>query len=53
MKFIYAEMSFFERWWSQQNLRTKEQVKRLLEGGQLEIVTGGWVMTDEVCGCSG
>jgi alpha-mannosidase II len=47
MKFIYAEMSFFELWWSQQNLETKAQVKKLIERKQLEIVTGGWVMTDE------
>ncbi|KAI1714924.1 alpha mannosidase middle domain-containing protein [Ditylenchus destructor] len=47
MSFIYAEMSFFEMWWSELNDETREKVKRLLKNGQLEIVSGGWVMTDE------
>uniref|UniRef100_A0A1I7S5U6 Alpha-mannosidase n=1 Tax=Bursaphelenchus xylophilus TaxID=6326 RepID=A0A1I7S5U6_BURXY len=47
MKFIYAEMSFFELWWSQQTEDTKEKVRGYLQSGQFEIVTGGWVMTDE------
>jgi alpha-mannosidase II len=47
LSFIYAEMSFFELWWSQQNEETRKKVKTFLQRGQLEIVTGGWVMTDE------
>ncbi|KAL3070889.1 hypothetical protein niasHS_017014 [Heterodera schachtii] len=47
LKFIYAEMSFFELWWSQQTEEVKKRVAKFLEEGQLEIVTGGWVMTDE------
>lgn len=47
LTFIYAEMSFFELWWSQLDEAKRENVRRLLASGQLEIVTGGWVMTDE------
>ncbi|CAJ0582171.1 unnamed protein product, partial [Mesorhabditis spiculigera] len=47
MKFIYAEMSFFEMWWAEQSEGTRQKVREHLKSGQLEIVTGGWVMTDE------
>ncbi|CAD6193239.1 unnamed protein product [Caenorhabditis auriculariae] len=47
MKFIYAEMSFFELWWRDQNEETRNKVKSYIENGQFEVVTGGWVMTDE------
>ncbi|CAI5451571.1 unnamed protein product [Caenorhabditis angaria] len=47
LKFIYAEMSFFEMWWKEQNEATREKVKKYLEDGKFEIVTGGWVMSDE------
>ena len=56
-------MSFFEQWWTHLNNQTRQLVKRfaiskytiiicvqnirLLEKGQFEIVTGGWVMSDE------
>lgn len=62
MRFIYAEVSFFDMWWSAQSARTKAIVKEcfyemfrvqstfaysLLKSGVFEIVTGAWVMTDE------
>uniref|UniRef100_A0A915L3E9 mannosyl-oligosaccharide 1,3-1,6-alpha-mannosidase n=1 Tax=Romanomermis culicivorax TaxID=13658 RepID=A0A915L3E9_ROMCU len=47
MKFIYAEISFFERWWRDAGEEKRQKVKNLIKSGQFEIVTGAWVMTDE------
>ncbi|KAM9734452.1 LOW QUALITY PROTEIN: alpha-mannosidase 2 [Menidia menidia] len=46
-KMIWAEVSFFSKWWSEIDEQKKAMVKRLLAAGQLEMVTGGWVMADE------
>ncbi|KAM9840891.1 alpha-mannosidase 2 [Aulostomus maculatus] len=46
-KMIWAEISFFSKWWNDIDQQKREMVKRLLEAGQLELVTGGWVMADE------
>ncbi|VDO27798.1 unnamed protein product [Haemonchus placei] len=47
MRFIYAEISFFEMWWKDQNDDVRKKVIKLLKDGIFEFVTGGWVMTDE------
>ncbi|XP_076638060.1 alpha-mannosidase 2 [Colletes latitarsis] len=46
-KFIWAEISFFQLWWEDQSKTTRNLVRRLIHDGQLEIVSGGWVMPDE------
>ncbi|KAL5557535.1 hypothetical protein UlMin_039771 [Ulmus minor] len=46
-KFIYVEMAFFQRWWNEQSSEKQEQVKKLVDAGQLEFVNGGWCMHDE------
>ncbi|XP_061357704.1 alpha-mannosidase isoform X2 [Gastrolobium bilobum] len=46
-KFVFAEMAFFHRWWVEQSPQTQEQVKKLVDAGQLEFVNGGWCMHDE------
>ncbi|KAL4366626.1 hypothetical protein GQ457_05G012270 [Hibiscus cannabinus] len=46
-KFVFAEMAFFQRWWTEQSQEIQEQVKKLVDAGQLEFVNGGWCMHDE------
>ncbi|XP_022132720.1 alpha-mannosidase-like [Momordica charantia] len=46
-KFVFAEMAFFQRWWSEQSPKLQRLVRKLVEAGQLEFVNGGWCMHDE------
>ncbi|KAL1538616.1 Alpha-mannosidase 2x [Salvia divinorum] len=46
-KFIWEEMSYLERWWRDASEAKKESFTNLVQNGQLEIVSGGWVMNDE------
>uniref|UniRef100_A0A8C6K988 mannosyl-oligosaccharide 1,3-1,6-alpha-mannosidase n=1 Tax=Nothobranchius furzeri TaxID=105023 RepID=A0A8C6K988_NOTFU len=46
-KMIWAEISYFSKWWNSIDEQKRVLVKRLVEAGQLELVTGGWVMADE------
>ncbi|XP_047228847.1 alpha-mannosidase 2 isoform X4 [Girardinichthys multiradiatus] len=46
-KMIWAEISYFSKWWSDIDDQKRALVKRLVKAGQLEMVTGGWVMADE------
>lgn len=46
-RFVWAETSFWMRWYEVQQEDTKATVKALVESGQLEFVGGGWVQNDE------
>ncbi|XP_071080920.1 alpha-mannosidase 2-like [Haliotis cracherodii] len=46
-KFIWAEMIFLARWWETASQEKKEKFLKLVADGRLEIVTAGWVMSDE------
>jgi hypothetical protein len=41
-------MSYLERWWRDAPRKKQEAFAKLVRDGQLEIVSGGWVMNDEV-----
>lgn len=47
MTFVWAETVFLSIWWNELDDEAKLQVRRLIRNGQLEIVLGGWVMSDE------
>ncbi|XP_048738238.1 alpha-mannosidase 2-like isoform X2 [Ostrea edulis] len=47
MTFVWAEAVFLNIWWNELEDDMKVQVRRLVKNGQLEIVSGGWVMPDE------
>ena len=46
-KFTYVEMAFFWRWWINQDVTTKNIIKKLLDSKQLELNLQGWCMNDE------
>jgi alpha-mannosidase II len=46
-RFIWAEISFFKRWWDTLDNTSKERFKTVVARGQLEFVGGGWVQNDE------
>ncbi|EFO20374.1 hypothetical protein LOAG_08114 [Loa loa] len=47
LRFIWSEISFLERWWSEANTTYRKYFKSLTDNGQLEISGGHWVMNDE------
>ncbi|XP_058677472.1 lysosomal alpha-mannosidase [Ammospiza caudacuta] len=46
-RFVYAEVAFLARWWQQQDTATRRLVRELVQQGRLELVGGGWCMSDE------
>ena len=45
--FIYVEVAYFEKWYSNITEEKKQQVKDLVKEGRLEFINGGYVMHDE------
>jgi uncharacterized protein YlaN (UPF0358 family) len=42
-------MKFFKMWWDKQNDSMKQDVKKLIKEGRLELINAGWSMHDEAC----
>lgn len=47
LTFIWTEISFLELWWRNSDENKRKVFKELVQSGRIEIMTGGWVMTDE------
>jgi lysosomal alpha-mannosidase len=48
-RFSYVEMKFFSMWWENQTDALKDEVRRLVHEGRLELLNAGWSMQDEAC----
>lgn len=46
-RFIWAESSFFKRWYEDKSFETREEFKSLVRVGRWEFVGGGWSQNDE------
>lgn len=48
-KFMQVETKFLAMWWEQLEEEQQEDYKKLVQNGQIELVSGGWSMHDEAC----
>ena len=48
LRFNWAEMVWFSRWWAEQSPENQKELRRLVDTGQWEFVGGGWVQSDEM-----
>ncbi|XP_075234905.1 lysosomal alpha-mannosidase-like [Lycorma delicatula] len=46
-RFVYVESSFLWRWWQEQDEEIKKKVRELVIEGKLQLLHGGWCMSDE------
>ncbi|CAG9324132.1 aman-3 [Blepharisma stoltei] len=49
LKMVWCETSFLKMWMDEQSHEIQTKTKKLIEKGQLEIVGGGYIQTDEAC----
>ncbi|KAL3200176.1 hypothetical protein MRX96_043588 [Rhipicephalus microplus] len=48
-RFIFVETGFFNLWWRRLSDAKKKRFDALVQSGQMEFISGGWVMNDEAC----
>ncbi|XP_075215383.1 lysosomal alpha-mannosidase-like [Lycorma delicatula] len=46
-RFIFAETAYLWKWWKENNESERNELRKLVQTGQIEIVGGGWSMNDE------
>ena len=47
LTFIWTDTCFLERWWREQNNKTRNDLRNLVQSGRFEISLGAWVSADE------
>jgi alpha-mannosidase II len=47
LTFIWTDTCFLERWWREQNNKTRNELRKLVQSGRFEIALGAWVSADE------
>ncbi|XP_046579073.1 lysosomal alpha-mannosidase-like isoform X2 [Haliotis rubra] len=45
-RFIFVEMAFFSLWFHEQDKHRQEEVRKLIRERRLELIIGGWCMSD-------
>lgn len=48
-RFIYVEMAFFARWWREQDNTMKENVRKLVNEGEVDFTCTGTLQADFCC----
>lgn len=46
-RFVFVETAFLWRWWEEQDEWNRNTFKMLVNEGRLQLLHGGWVMSDE------
>ena len=45
--FSFAEVKYLQMWYTRQDQKTKDKLKKQIKNGQFEVVSGGWGSADQ------